>query len=79
MTQTLEPTSTETTDVDVSRPNRDVIAKATARDPKEAGMKVAAFADAGSLWDYQGAVSRRSTGEILSCPPGSSGPYEPPR
>ncbi|MPZ58494.1 MAG: outer membrane protein assembly factor BamA [Rhizobiales bacterium] len=35
--------------------------------PKEAGLKVAAFADAGSLWDYRGPVSRPSTGEFLSC------------
>ena len=36
--------------------------------PKEAGMKVAAFADAGSLWDYRGPLARPSTGEKLRCP-----------
>jgi outer membrane protein insertion porin family len=40
--------------------------------PKEAGMKVAVFADAGSLWDYQGPTFQASTLEKLSCPPGSS-------
>jgi outer membrane protein insertion porin family len=28
---------------------------------------VAAFADAGSLWDYQGPVASATTGEVLSC------------
>jgi len=40
--------------------------------PKEAGIRVAAFADAGSLWDYQGPTYRSSTAEILKCPPGTS-------
>ncbi len=38
--------------------------------PKDVGIKVAAFADAGSLWDYQGPTSwlppvPRATGEVL--------------
>jgi outer membrane protein insertion porin family len=33
--------------------------------PKEAGIRLAAFADAGSLWDYQGPTFRTSTGELL--------------
>jgi len=40
--------------------------------PKEAGMRLAAFADAGSLWDYQGPTYRLSTGERLTCPAGST-------
>jgi outer membrane protein insertion porin family len=40
--------------------------------PKEAGMRLAAFADAGSLWDYQGPTFRTSTAEILGCPAGSA-------
>jgi outer membrane protein insertion porin family len=40
--------------------------------PKEAGMKFAAFADAGSLWDYTGPVARVSTGEKLRCPGGGT-------
>ena len=40
--------------------------------PKEAGIKLAAFADAGSLWDYQGPVARTSTGEKLRCPVGAA-------
>jgi outer membrane protein insertion porin family len=35
--------------------------------PKEAGLRLAAFADAGSLWDYQGPTYRLSTGERLLC------------
>jgi outer membrane protein insertion porin family len=38
--------------------------------PKEAGLKVAAFADAGSLWDYKGPTFSTATNEILSCPAG---------
>jgi outer membrane protein insertion porin family len=34
--------------------------------PKEAGIKVAAYADAGSLWNYQGPTSWAATGETLS-------------
>src|SRR6185312_4112149 len=34
--------------------------------PKEAGIKVAAFADAGNLWGYKGATSWNVTGETLS-------------
>jgi outer membrane protein insertion porin family len=33
--------------------------------PKEVGIKVAAFADAGSLWDYQGPTTWNVTGETL--------------
>jgi outer membrane protein insertion porin family len=33
--------------------------------PKEIGIKVAAFADAGSLWDYQGPTFYAPTGETL--------------
>ena len=33
--------------------------------PKEIGIKVAAFADAGSLWNYQGPTSWNVTGETL--------------
>ena len=33
--------------------------------PKDIGIKVAAFADAGSLWDYQGPTSWSVTGETL--------------
>jgi outer membrane protein insertion porin family len=33
--------------------------------PKEIGIKVAAFADAGSLWDYKGPTSWNVTGETL--------------
>jgi len=40
--------------------------------PKEAGIKLAAFADAGSLWDYKGPVARTSTGEKLRCPVGAA-------
>jgi outer membrane protein insertion porin family len=39
--------------------------------PKDAGIKVAAFADAGSLWNYQGPTTFPATGEIISgnfCP-----------
>jgi outer membrane protein insertion porin family len=39
--------------------------------PKDAGVKVAAFADAGSLWDYIGPTSFPATGERISgsvCP-----------
>jgi outer membrane protein insertion porin family len=34
--------------------------------PKDAGIKVAVYADAGSLWDYQGATSWAATGEVIS-------------
>jgi outer membrane protein insertion porin family len=34
--------------------------------PKEIGIKVAAFVDAGSLWDYQGPTSWNVTGETLN-------------
>ena len=34
--------------------------------PKDAGIKVAAYADAGSLWDYVGPTSWNATGETLS-------------
>jgi outer membrane protein insertion porin family len=33
--------------------------------PKEVGIKLATFADAGSLWDYQGPTSWSVTGETL--------------
>ena len=33
--------------------------------PKDIGIKVAVFADAGSLWDYQGPTSWSVTGETL--------------
>jgi outer membrane protein insertion porin family len=33
--------------------------------PKDIGIKVAVFADAGSLWDYQGPTSWNVTGETL--------------
>src|SRR5262249_10547820 len=39
--------------------------------PKDAGIKVAAFADAGSLWNYQGPTTFPATGEVISgsfCP-----------
>ncbi len=39
--------------------------------PKDAGIKVAAFADAGSLWNYVGPTTFPATGEVLSgniCP-----------
>jgi outer membrane protein insertion porin family len=39
--------------------------------PKDAGMKLAAFADAGSLWDYTGPTNWPATGEVISgsiCP-----------
>jgi outer membrane protein insertion porin family len=34
--------------------------------PKDTGIKVAAYADAGSLWDYRGPTSWAATGEVLS-------------
>ncbi|MEA2945924.1 MAG: outer membrane protein insertion porin family, partial [Alphaproteobacteria bacterium] len=34
--------------------------------PKDAGIKVAAFADAGSLWNFTGPTSFPATGEVLS-------------
>ena len=34
--------------------------------PKDVGMKVAVFADAGSLWDYKGPTSWNVTGETLT-------------
>jgi outer membrane protein insertion porin family len=39
--------------------------------PKDAGIKVAAFADAGSLWNYTGPTTFPTTGEVISgsiCP-----------
>jgi outer membrane protein insertion porin family len=38
--------------------------------PKEVGLKGAVYADAGSLWDYQGPTSWAATGEVNSptCP-----------
>src|SRR5499427_3401329 len=39
--------------------------------PKDAGIKVAAFADAGSLWNYSGPTTFPATGEVISgnfCP-----------
>ena len=39
--------------------------------PKDAGIKVAAFADAGSLWNYTGPTTFPATGEVISgniCP-----------
>ena len=34
--------------------------------PKDAGMKIAAFADAGSLWNYVGPTTFPATGEVIS-------------
>jgi outer membrane protein insertion porin family len=34
--------------------------------PKDAGVRVAAFADAGSLWNYVGPTTFPATGEVLS-------------
>ena len=34
--------------------------------PKDTGIKVAAFADAGSLWNYVGPTTFPATGEVLS-------------
>ena len=34
--------------------------------PKEIGIKLAVFADAGSLWDYQGPTYWAVTGETLT-------------
>ena len=34
--------------------------------PKDAGVKFAVFADAGSLWDYKGPLSWDKTGEVIS-------------
>jgi outer membrane protein insertion porin family len=34
--------------------------------PKDVGIKVAVFADAGSLWDYRGPTSWNLTGETLN-------------
>ena len=39
--------------------------------PKDAGIKIAAFADAGSLWNYVGPTTFPATGEVISgnfCP-----------
>jgi outer membrane protein insertion porin family len=38
--------------------------------PKDTGLRLAAFVDAGSLWDYQGVISNPATGETLT--PGDS-------
>jgi outer membrane protein insertion porin family len=40
--------------------------------PKDAGIKVAAFADAGSLWDYKGPTTWDVTGEKLIPEDGSA-------
>jgi outer membrane protein insertion porin family len=40
--------------------------------PKEVGLKGAVYADAGSLWDYQGPTFLASTGEINGRIPGSN-------
>jgi outer membrane protein insertion porin family len=34
--------------------------------PKDAGIKIAAFADAGSLWNYSGPTGWAATGEVIS-------------
>jgi outer membrane protein insertion porin family len=34
--------------------------------PKDSGVKVAAFADAGSLWNYSGPTGWAATGEVIS-------------
>ena len=34
--------------------------------PRDVGLKVATFADAGSLWDYKGSTSWAVTGETMS-------------
>ena len=36
--------------------------------PKEVGIKVAVFADAGSVWSYKGPKSWDVTGEVMNCP-----------
>lgn len=54
MTQTLEPTSTETTDIDASRPNREVIAKAATLIPL-----IRQYAD-------QGSTDRRAAPEVMA-------------
>ncbi len=41
--------------------------------PKEIGIKVAAFADAGSLWNYQSETSWAVTGEQLQVADGNGG------
>ena len=33
--------------------------------PKDVGMKLAAFADAGSLWNYVGPTTFPATGEVI--------------
>ncbi len=33
--------------------------------PKDSGVKLAAFADAGSLWNYTGPTTFPATGEVL--------------
>jgi outer membrane protein insertion porin family len=40
--------------------------------PKDVGIKIAAFADAGSLWNYQGPTSWNVTGETLQVGLGSA-------
>ena len=42
--------------------------------PKDSGVRVAAFADAGSLWNYVGPTTFPSTGEVIS---GSICPVQP--
>jgi outer membrane protein insertion porin family len=42
--------------------------------PRDVGLKAAVFADAGSLWDYQGPTNWPATGESVSgCKPGTVG------
>jgi outer membrane protein insertion porin family len=48
--------------------------------PKDSGVKVAAFADAGSLWNYTGPTVFPATGEVLSgnnCPTWGPGVINP--
>jgi outer membrane protein insertion porin family len=33
--------------------------------PKDAGLRLAAFVDAGTLWDYKGILSNPATGETV--------------
>ncbi len=39
--------------------------------PKELGIKVAAYVDAGSLWDYRGPISSPLTGEVMTTSSGN--------
>ena len=48
--------------------------------PKDSGVKIAAFADAGSLWNYSGPTVFPATGEVLSgssCPTWGPGIVNP--